>query len=275
MGLRSRQYPHLTRFLQSRAPAFQRTGMSSTGCFVSAIAAYGAFFLTLPELGVLRAALVSVLVIMPLAAFITNRLFALTTKPRTPEAERAALVNETLMVLHSKSTRRRMGREVDPVAAALLEESARHWTRVQTALSGPFWSSKNLPAHWQGVRDRSWAAANAAMDELILLLRPLALTPPADGPREGVLDAIMEAVFDQARPPVNMQLPPGFEPARAVAERLKLLAGEVERTSKELAEDQLAQGEVQSATALESCLAELRSLRQAEQELEDHLEERG
>ena len=83
----------------------------------------------------------------------------------------------------------------------------------------------------------------------------------------------MEAVFDKETAPAPVRLPPGFEPARQVAERLKLLASEVERTSEELAKEESLRGEIGSAVALETCLAELKSLRAAEAELEAHLEQ--
>lgn len=273
---RNRQFPFLTGYLQSRSAAQLRSDATPIGCAVAVLTSalvYVAFF---EALGPWRALILTTFVGLPAAGYLSYLYVRWMNSPKSPDAERLAKIREAVSQLRSISARKKLARELDPAAGALLEEAARHWSRIRTSVSGPLWNSKNLPLHWKGVRERSLTAANSAMDELILILQPVVFASPDQSQRwEGVIETIMEAVFDkeQSMPPTH--LPPGFEPARQLAESLKQLAGEVERTSVDLAKENMVRGDSGSAAALESCLSELKALREAEAELEQHLEQNG
>ncbi|MCX7801316.1 MAG: hypothetical protein N2109_13370, partial [Fimbriimonadales bacterium] len=66
--------------------------------------------------------------------------------------------------------------------------------------------------------------------------------------------------------------PTEFEPAQALAERLRLLAVEVEKATLELPRDEAAKA-FSSLSSLDATLHELRQVRQAEEEMRQHLDQ--
>jgi len=71
-------------------------------------------------------------------------------KPRVKidpaEVRRNEELNEVLKRLRGYLDSGKLHRYLEPVAAALLEESAKNWKRVQEALKGPAWAQASLPA---------------------------------------------------------------------------------------------------------------------------------
>ena len=64
-----------------------------------------------------------------------------------------------------------------------------------------------------------------------------------------------------------------FQPARELAEKLKLLAAEIERATKEVAKDEMVGSEFSAGTALDMCLGEMRTIQTAEDELRQNLQQ--
>ncbi|KXK24055.1 MAG: hypothetical protein UZ18_ATM001000037, partial [Armatimonadetes bacterium OLB18] len=65
--------------------------------------------------------------------------------------------------------------------------------------------------------------------------------------------------------------PPRIRPRAEVAERLKLLAAEVEQAAKEVLREEEFDEVFGGSKALEACLSELKSIREAETELDGEL----
>lgn len=244
--------------------------------FVAAVV-FGALGIVLlvPELGVPRGFLAAGVVALA-GGLITAGLTQGRAQKVGPEESRRRELMSMIRELSDLSSKRRLHRELNPAVSALLEESARFWDRIRTTLASPYWTSEGLSEHWQGVRSRSLAAADAAMDELLLILQPLAfVTPDQARGFEGMVQTMLDTIFEANVQDEEPGLPPGFEPARRVAERLKLLAGEIEKVHSDLLEANSASGEIRSTLAMDACLNELRMLREAEAELEEHLREHG
>jgi hypothetical protein len=170
-------------------------------------------------------------------------------------------------------SKHRLHRDLNPAAAQLLEESARNWNRIESSLNTPFWSSEVLPAHWKTIRAQSKNAADSAMEELMVLLRD-GYMPNASKPGwEEVIEDVVETYVTGPRRRGG-QMPVAFDQAREIAEKLKLLASEVEQSSRQLVTDGQMPTDFSSANALDLALNDFRTVREAEHELTEDVQQR-
>lgn len=178
---------------------------------------------------------------------------------------------EVAQTMVQSLNRRRLHRELNGSVAGMLEESARNWSRIVGALGNTFWTSENLPVHWAAVRDQSAQAANRGMAELLVLCKTSFL-PNNRGPQwQEVVEDVLETYVTGPLKSPNDLLPVSFDQAREIAERLKLLAGEVERASREISKDDAVMEGFRSRSALDMALSDLRSIQEAETELRQNL----
>ena len=169
--------------------------------------------------------------------------------------------------------KRRLHRDLDPTACAVLDESARHYLRIMASLEGPYWSSAALPAHWHGIRDQARTAADQAMRELFVLFKSAVPESPGKWTLEEVVGEVVNTFSQKsATPPVH--IPPEFLPARDVAEKLKLLASAVEQSTAQVIQDQVIVESFTAASALDRCLGEIRHVQDAETELRQNISQR-
>lgn len=264
---------NLRDYLDRRYP--QRVGRSD-GLSVAA------FFGTLVSLGFLAnlfipwlwAQILGTLCIgVPIAAGIAAAISESRKKPRNVTEARQTEIVRLHDHLRQAGENRKLHKKIDPVAAVLFDECARHWLRIQAAFQSPMWHQSDLPAHWRSVRDGSLRAADEAMDEILLMLRTSIREQGNKGDWEGAIKEFLEDVvgFRAALEP-NF-IPIEFEPARQVGEKLRNLASQVEKASNKLAlENPASSAPLQGAsTSIDSVLSELHSIEQAESELEQHL----
>jgi len=192
-------------------------------------------------------------------------------KARTPEAQRRLEIRRAASEMLAMKKRRLVKRLGVPLAS-LLEEAARHYYRAHSALNGPFWTSPTLPSHWRILREQALASAEAGMGDLLLLAQGL-MSPSKEKPswHEEVREALDEIL---GKPVLSGEFvgtfPPDFEPARAIAERLRSLAEEVESATMMVLQDGSSQA-VGSVGSLDATLHELRQVRQAEDEMRQNL----
>ncbi len=203
-----------------------------------------------------------------------------------PLEERATKAILDLKKLHES---RKLRTWMDPVALELLEAGAFHYARVTAALDGPYWSTRDLQAHWVSVRNQARQASETAMYELVLMCQACVGKPQTE--RKDEFKQVVEDLVDldiadalqglkeftnpdwskfRHQSPMSKQI---FEPARALAERLKILGDEVETRMTELTglgPEGLPSGAVGS---LDVVLSELRAVRQAEAEIADEQQE--
>lgn len=164
----------------------------------------------------------------------------------------------------------RLHREMHPSAIALIEEAAHCWKRIQETTDGSYWSSADLPAHYQAVRDQARSNADQAMMEVLLHLR--SAIKPVGQPKtlvEGLqtmLDAIGVSLTSVGG---DEPLPEGFTSAAIVAKSLSELAAEIEQTSIRAVTTSSATAD--SGESIRKTLEDLRQIRVAESELDDEL----
>ncbi len=271
---RAKHLPHLSDYLNRKARLHASSDPAGVGCLLS-LAVNAVLFIGLLEvLGPIRALMGTLCIGLPAVMWLAVQAVRWFQQPKNASQRRAleiALI-QSEMLQHQR--RGRLHKKLDSTAAALLEVSAANWSRIVESLDGPFWTSASLPEHWKAVRSRSLAAAEQAMLDLFLVLRPsLYATQESRSSLESVLESIADAFGEGEDMAMPDRLPASFEPARQIADKLKLLASEVESASREVSEDHAVAAEIGSAQALEACLSELRSIRQAESELREHMQE--
>lgn len=179
---------------------------------------------------------------------------------------------------------RKTHKHVDPVAMQLLEAGSYHWSRVTATLDGPFWNTPNLPGHWVSLKQQAKAAADEAMADLVLLAASCIGEPNTNKSKdwERVFDDLADGDIADAikglkswasgdwgrhgHQSVNAQAI--LEPGTEIAQSLMTLAEEMEGASKRLVSTTRALEE-SSRDSIEAVLGNLRTIRQAEKELDD------
>lgn len=165
----------------------------------------------------------------------------------------------------------KLHKNIDANAAALLEESARQWLRIHSALNGPIWTSSDLPEHWLKMKDQLRGAANQAMDDVLLLLRSSYNKQPKSSDWQTSVADFLETFFGVPTEQEPGYLPPEFESARTTAQKLVELAVQVEETAKRMARDKSVHQEYSSTTAIDLALSNLKDIHTAESELRQQL----
>lgn len=181
---------------------------------------------------------------------------------------------EATELLQEALERGKLHKSAGDAVTTIMEECARHWSRVRQALDSPFWAGPNLPLHYQNIRAQSANAADRAMDEVVVLLRSELRTPDKGGIVEQLgVDEWVESMFGvKITPPTPpAPLPLSYQPVRHLAEKLKALADNVETLTLEVARDPSIQSEFRAESALDLCINELQSIRSAETELRQNL----
>jgi hypothetical protein len=189
-------------------------------------------------------------------------------QPETPEEALERAGEDAVATVWTSLNHSRLHRDLDAGSSALMEEGAASWRRARAALDSPFWSNPNLPLHYRNIRDQSTAVIDRAMDELLILFRTCLPSVPAKrGVGDYVEEVLEQYVFGRGRP---TNLPHQFEPAFEIVEKLQTLAIEVESVTHEVArEPEVAH--LGASQGLDICITELRSTRQAEEELRQNL----
>lgn len=276
---RSKQLPFLSDYLQEVAKRenVDQRRMGIAGAIIGVSAGLmGAAYGILAGTGVIAANASNFLVWMGLnaATWVGFGAFYFSERRRRteslPNRDIYREVRPFIVELNGSLQRRRLHRELSPTAGVLLEEAARNYRRVMNALATPFWADPELPEHWQKIRDHAFQSSDRAMLELLSLLK--SCYQPHSGP-QGFQSVIVDVV-EQFGGTVNIQrgedlMPVTFDEATETVTMLSHLADEVESASKQL----LASGvgnedSLRSRLEMSQTLAELKMVREAEQELE-------
>lgn len=276
---RSKQLPFLSDYLQDiqKRESVDQRRMGIGGAIIGVTAALlGTGFGVLAGMGAIKIGVGNLMVWMGLnaAMLVGFGAFYLSERKRRhasiPNKDVYKIARPILTELNQSLQRRRLHRELSPTAAALLEEAARNWRRVMNALATPFWTDEDLPEHWQSIREHAYQSADRAMLELLLLLK--GCFQPNAAP-QGWQSAIIDIV-EQFGGTVNITrgedlMPVTFDEASDTVTMLSQLADEVESASKELIASSVGNDDqLRSRLAMSQALAELRMVREAEQELD-------
>jgi hypothetical protein len=215
------------------------------------------------------------------AAAVAAGVITLKRLPRKHESVLRAEIRraDNLRVFHDLLSGRKLGEKVDPMVIQLLDASAVHYGRVHAMANGPSWTKESSGTRSQ-LREQILTASEEAMDELLDLAKSCVgeprrkdqITDFVDGMAtfdfadaitrlKGMVSA--DAWVDRAHRSPNASLV--FDPMRSIAERLKMLADELEQTSVSMISTMDTPRT--SSLALDGLLAEVRAVREAEEEL--------
>lgn len=277
---KSDRYPELAAFVE-KALVSRKVGdpnmVTALGCIVGLMGIGIVGFLLSKVMFVGLAGLLSLVIGFPVLIFALMAIEQRLKAPKTPEQKRKAEVYDALTKFKSPIDRKRIHKELDPVAGELLEACAFYYSKATIALQGPAWTGE-LGTHRRALRDQIARALEDAMDEAILLSKDCLGKPSKDTWRDKLEDALDLDIVDTVQALTGKRLgddfrgiyrsphiPIIFQPLREIAEKLKLLSGEVERMTTE---QTMAMGTSSgSASGIDLVIGEMQSLRQAEEEL--------
>lgn len=213
-----------------------------------------------------------------------NRQKKLATDPREQRKREVFRAGRELKELEDQ---RKLHRWMDPVALHLLEAGATHWARIHATLKSPQWNPRELPSYWSQLKEQVYAAADQGMADLLLLTQSCVGPPQKD--RESDVKGIFQSFVDldiadalqglsqmaksdwTAYAHQSPQSQAVAQHGRLIAERLRDLADDIEAKSAEVAVHSATLGGLTSLEALDGVLGELKTVRQAESELEQRI----
>ncbi len=269
---RPKQLPYLSDYLNiaaSRRPAIE-VGNFQVGFLALVAAALGAGLCAVAGADALPAILAAGVASMGSYYFGARNGGKLAAKRPTDEQmliEQQA--REVVLRMQALMNKRRLHRDLSADVSALLEEAAAQWSRARTAFLSPYWNRQDLSAHVQHVRDQSLQAAERTMSELMILFSTSVPEQPGSWNLAEVADEVLgKNVFSAIN---QRHLSPFFDQAVGLVEQLRHLAIEAEAVSRQLVSDPNLGAQGKPGMALEATLAELRQIRQAEDELREDL----
>lgn len=281
---KSKPYPNLSEFLNQaivRSPYAEQDARlytrATVGGFGVGVVALALAVLVNPVVGVLAALpMLGGVGIWTAFGFRRNRL------AKSVDDERRFQAFGVVQQFHASLHRRRLHKELDPVAGQLLEACAFYYQKIQASLTGSAWNAAGT--HRNALRTQILAAADAAMEQALILCSSCFGRPRGkdkDDWRDKIEDLIDLDIVDAVegltgykmgdearnvyRSPHLQQI---FPYVREIAEKIKLLATETE----EMASSQTA-GQptgIEGTSSIDLVLSEMRSVQQAEAELDQH-----
>ena len=294
-----RDFPYLAEYLEFPHPnprldsLYRRHGL---GCMAAVVGGpiFGlATFVLMgralgPVVGLMLTVFATLLGAIAISAF-ARKITARTEAKSLPEDHILEKANESTEQLNKLDQERKLTKWMDPVALQLLEAGSYHWSRVRKSFADTRWNSQELPEHWVSLKEKADHASNIAMAELLILCSQCIGEPIKTGKNDfqsviedfvdlDIEDALRGLARATATHPKEYRFSSQrtheiFPEAKALAERLKELADEIEQAT------QIAKVEIPGLRAslgqdsIESLLSEMRTVRQAEDELRQHQSE--
>ena len=166
--------------------------------------------------------------------------------------------------------KKRLHRDLSMEVATLLEEAACSWHRARTALESPYWRRADLPSHLRSAREQSVSAIDQGMQEMLVMFATSVPARPGKWHWTELVDEVVGQDMLASRHRLD-HISPFFDEAHAVAEKLSQMADQVEQVARRLAGEELISGAPKPGSGLEATLAELRQLKEAEDELRQDL----
>jgi hypothetical protein len=157
--------------------------------------------------------------------------------------------------------------------AITLNECAGFWRRIHAASEPKLWKGADLQPHWADTRAEWLEAADVAMAEALILADSSINERAPRARAEELIEDILDTYVFSKRSQQEQHLPPAFVPLRTLAEKLATLASEVEGAQTALSAAPLAPPPtpIEAGRRLDQVLGNLRSIRQAEEELQQDI----
>jgi hypothetical protein len=269
---RSRKLPHLAEYvtrMAKRSP--EGEAAQAAGCALSLLMSGVAFVMLMRLVPFWFAGSLTLFLVLPLLSTLASLWIKQLSQPKTEAEERRKEAHEAILFMKGALSQGKLHRRLDRAVGLLLEECARHWLRVQQSLSGSFWEDKDLPSHWKLVREQSLQAADRAMDDIIVMLKPVLQSRSQASKTQEMFGDMLESFFDVDTGGPIEPIPAAFLPARDIAQKLKQLADEVEETAQRAVRDETFRDQFSSSTQIDQVLGELRAIKEAETELHQEI----
>ena len=280
---KSKPHPHLSEYLDqavARSPYADQDARLFTR---AAIGGVGAGVVTLAL--ALVNPLVGILAAIPMFGGVgiwTALGFRRNRASRTAEDERRFQAYGVVQQFHGSLHRRRLHKELDPVAGQLLEACAFYYMKIRTSLDGATWNAAG--SHRQALRSQVLAAADTAMEQALILCSSCFGRPRGkdkDDWRDKIEDFIDLDIVDAIEGLTGYKLgdekrnvyrsphlPQIFPYVREIAEKIKLLYEETEQMAQSIGKEHTSG--IEGTSSIDLVLSEMRSVRQAEAELDQH-----
>ncbi len=264
---RPRQLPEFSEYLRLQAEGQSSSSAADGfGCLASlGLSAAASYFLYVKS-GFFAAALgfVGALVVSTIAIY---SLLKWMGKPRNQEQKRKRELGDAVKFLSDKARTGSLRKVISPHAAAIFEFSARQWARMRGNLNSPTWSADTLPLHWKQVRDSIETSSNQSMQDLLLMLQPVAGGRFDKDQWFIYYDSALEELNDPSR--ISPQpIPHKFAHAVELAQKMRKLASEFEGISVKVNESTELRQQLGGRTAVDDALDDLRAFQVAEAELD-------
>ncbi len=185
---------------------------------------------------------------------------------RTPEFESRLEALQLLAVIRRMHQLNRLHRDLSDSTLTLLDEVARLRSQVRETLSLPFWQQSTLsPTLTELKRQALTAVDQAAIDAVLQFRNSLPVTVETR-PVWSYLDEAMESVTGRAMraTPFTEQ---GFDGAFKVAQKMQTLKSEIEQLTNAAPKGIAGEVETMPGALIDDALMEIRTIRQAEEEL--------
>lgn len=187
-------------------------------------------------------------------------------KMRTPEFESRLEALQLLAVIRRMHQLNRLHRDLSESTLTLLDEVARLRSQVRDALSLPYWNQSGLSPTMVELKKQALNAVDQAAIDAVLQFRNSLPTQVSMRPWWSYLDEALETVTGKASTatPFTEQ---GFDGAFKVAQKMQTLKSEIEQLTLGSAKGIAGEVEQLPGALIDDALMEIRTIRQAEEEL--------
>ena len=268
-GNKGEQYPHLVAYLRETERLDLFKDFHYRWGRIIAVAA-GVPFL----FGLIFHAAISI----PLTLFVSGAcgsaaIFAMRAKKAelfTPEIESRLEAHRLFGSMRKMLTLNRLHRDLSESTLTLLNEIARTRLETKQLLESPYWRQPTLPDTYCQLRDQAITSTDQAMMDAVLQFRS---TIPTEiqmrKPGDYVNEALETFLKVQKKPVAGGDI--GFDSAFKIADKLQQMRSELEKMTVKGENDSLFQPTDLPGGMLDLTMSEIRTIRQAEEELRQGL----
>lgn len=188
----------------------------------------------------------------------------------TPELESKLEAHRLFGTLRRMLALNRLHRDLSEATLTLLNEIARTRIEIKQLLESPYWRQPTLPTTYTQLRDQAIAASDQAMNEAILQFK-LAIPTDVESRRPG--DYVNEALetFLKVQKGGSHPTDIGFDAAFRIADKLQQMRTELDTMTARGENENLVKPTDIPGGMLDLTMMEIRTIRQAEDELRQGL----
>ena len=263
------QYPHLVAYLRETESLDIFKDFHQRWGRIIALAAGIPFFVSIlfhAPITILGTLLVS-------GACGAAALFVMRTKKAelyTPEIESRLEAHRLFGAMRKMLTLNRLHRDLSESTLTLLNEIARTRLETKQLLESPYWRQPTLPDTYCQLRDQAITATDQAMMDAVLQFRATIPTEIQSRRAGDYVNEAMETFFKVQKVPVAGG-DIGFDGAFKIADKLQQMRGELEKMTVKGENEALFTPADIPGGMLDVTMSEIRTIRQAEEELRQGL----